>query len=78
MKSISKKLINNQSALQLLKNEKEVLSFVDFPLIMYMEGIHKEPNYIHFLMEFVDGLPFDEVLYKLDQLSEKQTCFYAS
>lgn len=78
LKSISKKLVNNQTALQLLKNEKEILSFVEFPLIISMEGICKEEEYIHFAIEFVDGLPYDEVLMKLDQLSEWQTCFYIS
>lgn len=78
LKSISKKLINSQTALQLLKNEKEVLSFIDFPLVIQMEGISKETNFINFAIEFVDGLPFDDVLMKLDQLTEWQTCFYIS
>lgn len=78
LKSISKKLINNQTALQLLKNEKEILSFVEFPLVINMEGMSKEDKYIHFFIEFVDGLPFDDVLMKLDTLSEWQTCFYTS
>jgi serine/threonine protein kinase len=78
LKSISKKLINNQTALQLLKNEKEILSFIEFPLVINMEAMHKEEKYIHFFIEFVDGLPFDDVLMKLDTLSEWQTCFYTS
>jgi serine/threonine protein kinase len=43
-----------------------------------MEGMSKEDKYIHFFIEFVDGLPFDDVLMKLDTLSEWQTCFYTS
>lgn len=78
LKSISKKLINNQTVLQLLKNEKEILSFVEFPLVINMEGMNKEEKYINFFIEFVDGLPFDDVLMKLDTLSEWQTCFYTS
>jgi len=78
LKSISKKLINNQTAIQLLVNEKDVLSFLEFPLVISLEGINKEENFIHFIMEFVDGIGFDEVLMRLDQLSEWQTCFYVS
>ena len=78
LKSISKKLINNQTAIQLLLNEKEVLSFVDFPLVMSLEGISKEDSFIHFFMEFVDGKVFEEVLMDLNELTEWQTCFYVS
>lgn len=78
LKSVSKKLINNQTAVQLLKNEKEVLSYVEFPMVINMEGIGKDENYINFFIEFVDGMPFDDVLMHLDQVSEWQTCFYTS
>lgn len=78
LKSISKKLINTPTALQLLKNEKEVLSYIEFPMVINMEGIGKEENYINFFIEFVDGMPFDDVLMQLDQLSEWQSCFYTS
>ena len=48
LKSINKKMINNMTALQLLKSEKEILSYVNFPLVVSLEGMHKGEDYIHF------------------------------
>lgn len=78
LKSTPKRMINSSKNYQLLKNEKEILCYVQCPLIITMEVISKEGDYIHLGLDYVDGLPFDDVLMELQFPSEWQTCFYMS
>ena len=76
LKSIPKRLITTESDAKMLIAEKEIQSYIDFAFIMTMSSYGKDDNYIHFLMEYIDGMPFDDVLMELEMLTDEQTVFY--
>lgn len=45
---------------------------------MEYECSGKDEAFIHFLTEYIDGAPFDDVLMELEILEDEQTKFYTS
>lgn len=76
LKSIPKKLITSNSMVNNLKCERDIMSYVDFGFICSGRKSGKDDTYIHFLTDFVDGMPFDDVLMELDELTDEQSIFY--
>lgn len=78
LKSISKQVVDSHTAIALLKNEKKVMEYVHFPLVMTTEGSCKDKDNIHFMTEYIDGMSFEDVLMEMEMLDNSQIKFYIS
>ena len=62
LKCIDKKKIEQSNLDKYIKNEKDVMKFIDFPFCMQFIADFEDKNYIFFLTEFIRGIElFDAI-----------------
>jgi len=64
IKFISKKLIDNEHHHSNLVNEKNILSYIDHPFLIKLQGTMKDDNFVYFLMEYVKGMDMIDIIHQ--------------
>ena len=76
LKTISKAQIQEQNLEKHTLQEKAVLQFVNFPMIMKMYRTFKDNDFVFFLLSFVKGMELFDVIRQIDLLDNEQAQYY--
>ncbi len=78
IKTLSKANIIKNKQVDHLFNEVNILSSIDFPMIVNLYGIHQDSRYLYLAMEFLPGGELFNYLRKVNKLNFLQASFYSS
>ena len=78
IKYISKNLIDNEHHHANLLNEKQILSYVEHPFCIKLQGTMKDDNFVYFLMEYIHGMDMIDILHSKKLKMENVKFFIAS
>lgn len=76
IKGISRKQIDYEGLHQNLELERSILLQIDHPFIVKLVKTLKDPKFIYFLMEYIEGKELFDVIREIGILSKEQTQFY--
>lgn len=76
LKTTSKTLIKQKNLQNHIKNEKKVLTSINFPLITKLHKTFQDSHAIYFLLKFILGIDMFDYIRELDLLTNKESKYY--
>mmetsp|Transcript_23359 Transcript_23359/g.69975 ORF Transcript_23359/g.69975 Transcript_23359/m.69975 type:complete len:310 (+) Transcript_23359:1-930(+) len=78
LKILKKKEILHHNAIEHVYREKKILAALSHPFIVYMAVAFDDSHYVYFVLEFVQGGPFDTRLRSEGLLKDDASAFYTA